>query len=563
MSPRENRGRDERGRFNGSQPRIDRRPQLGDEQKKLMLVAFLRSETHFPTVKDQLHSHHFSGPADRPKAIVWAAAKQFHEDHGQLPTVAELRAEVRLRVDGDNSLDNYDIDDLNEFFDVLEYMDDDQLNLSTAMKWASRLLQDSLYRETQDMLRGEVAVDLPSLLRQQAEISMSIASLASDEADAPFRINSIEEFVAQPPAVTTFPTGCDFIDDFMGGQVDSEVYGIAAPYGVGKTLLAVQLAVARSKWEQSEWHRNGCRGLPPRVYLAVWEESVSSLQVRALANWAEVDREVISAGVLANMSTGGDLSTLKRYEQAKYADLIASGKRIRGERERLDAAIKKMSRSNPECNLRFLDFTGADPKRVAQGAEMAKGVAQAIQADQMKNGNPGVSMVVVDHANAAAECRIDYHGLDPSRVKRHLVGNFPKSLKQNIANPFACPVWAMHQLNTESQRKGLGVMPKITDFAEAKNYAEYCDFVFIMGAKTDDELCIMVCLKHRRAEQKRPVVVRIDGLMCAVRSTGNTFRIDNCFIVPASDYGRYAVDGINDNDASRASLIRSDGDIGI
>jgi hypothetical protein len=503
--------------------------------------------------------------------VIWAAAKQFYAEHSQLPGVAELEAAVIDRMNSDEPFDEAEAEELNITFDMFEGLREQELQPSRAQKWASELLEEKLFAETQDLLRGEVVADLPALLEAQAASARAIKSISSDAASGPISFNSLADLSSRPPTVDKQPTGCQFLDEYMGGQAAKEVYGLAAPYGVCKTTLAIQLVVERAQYAHAKWQEEGCQGYPARVYLCSYEETMESLQVRILSNWAQADRSRIESGKVDEMSTSNDHDSFHPYERSRWGEALASGQRVLGERERIEAAIGFLKEKtdcgqpNPYCNIGFFDFTGADPQRLAQGAEMAQGIAAAIQADQAKWGNPGVSMVVVDHANAAAECRMDFYGLDPSREKRHLVGNFPKALKQNVAAPMNCPVWLMHQLNTSAQTKGIGVLPQITDFAEAKNFAEYCDYVFMVGMKNENDLCVLVNAKQRRTEKKRPTVIQVDGMLCTVRDTSSTYRVDNCRIVPLSDFSLYAdddVDDIDDMSASRGAITQ-DNDIGM
>jgi len=223
---------------------------------------------------------------------------------------------------------------------------------------------------------------------------------------------------------------------------------------------------------------------------------------------------------------------------------------IPGERERIRNARDIINRF-----IRVVDFVGGNPALRKFATQGARGLAAAIEADQMANDSPGVSLVVGDHANAAAQRKIDEEGLNADRSKRHILSALPLGLKSEIAAPFKCPVWIMHQLDTKSNQRAVGVVPKASDTAEAKNFNEYCDFAFLVGTKTLDGLCVLADGKARRAERQRETIVFVNGQLCRFEPTDNKYRLDRQQIVPREEFAKYADD---DDDADDNSIDKPD-----
>ena len=502
-----------------------------------------RNMATFEAVRNLLTPEHFDQPGERKLAIMWSSVLEFHERHGCLPNQTEIFTEVEGRLEADYaSFSDAEIDDINRLLNTCFEIPAEELRDGPARSWCSQLLMEHVNAQTRDALRGDVVVDLPGLLQEQVDIANQAASLDVRSSSLPFDVGSLEELARRPPITETISTGCYFLDPFMnGGQAKGEVYGVIAPYATGKTLLGVQLAVNRAKYERDTWVAGGCQGHPPLTYVVAWEEEKSSLQVRLLSCWGSVDRKLIEAGGFEQTaSRTANQESLKDYERAYFRDLLEREQPVAGEWERLTEAFAGIQRY-----IRIIDFTGTDSGYSAWSADGARGVAAAIAADQANNegcANPGVSMVVCDHANAMAERAIQYHGY-ASAEKRHLVGNFPMGMKNNLAIPYECPVWVMHQMKAAAQTKGLtGGLPQINDSAEAQNFGEYLNFMFAIGAKNYNDLCILVATKQRRAEKQPPTVIRLDGMLCTMRSTGTSYRIDNGRIVSAHDLNRYVTE---------------------
>ena len=99
----------------------------------------------------------------------------------------------------------------------------------------------------------------------------AVEAIGSD----PFQIMLPENWV--PTTIDTTPIGIKWADELMGGQAPGDVNGILGPFGGGKTMFAVQLAVERAKLCMA-WHVHGDpgHGRLKQVIFASYEEDCRS-----------------------------------------------------------------------------------------------------------------------------------------------------------------------------------------------------------------------------------------------------------------------------------------------
>jgi hypothetical protein len=310
-----------------------------------------------------------------------------------------------------------------------------------------------------------------------------------------------------------------------------EVNGFCGPYGSCKTTLGIMLAVEGARISLRKWREGGSVGLPQRVYYFSWEEDLNQLRPRVISYAAGIQRRSLEGEDFFKKLSRSELSDLKPYEKQLYRDQIAAGI-IQGEYDRQKAAMLEMN----HC-LRVIDFSGGEPKYQRMSGLMVDGVATAINIDQQADNNPGVALVVIDYAGAAAE-RCIASGNALRTDLRHLVGKMPLNIKNQIAAPMKCKVWVLHQLGTEANSRDAGVAPKSTDTAEAKNFFENVNFGFMVGKPKKDGCTVLTNGKQRRAQRRDDMVIQIDGGLSRVLDVSSRFQIDNNLIVDKREAGQ-------------------------
>lgn len=115
------------------------------------------------------------------------------------------------------------------------------------------------------------------------------------------------------------------------------------PYGSCKSLLAQQLAFAAGSEFRAAWEAADRSEPLPIAYLVSYEDLVSEIRRRMLANIANIPFRRLNA-----FTEEGDMSTsdhLLDYERELYRAELAAGVEVPGERERIQTASSGSTRS--------------------------------------------------------------------------------------------------------------------------------------------------------------------------------------------------------------------------
>jgi len=506
------------------------------EYKRLIFAALIRDRDLWSTFQSNATAADFQAEEDRVYGIIWASLEKLSQL--ELPFgFPALVAEVGERVNTDNEyLDAEQADELNVILEdarvttLKQFRQQQELLTGLLRQFLRELVQKRLAKEVHG---SETLIQLPDLL---SSIELRLSTIDSSGAGVlgvPFPDDDEED---EQSILTKVTTGCDYLDHYMGGgQVGGEVYGFCAPYGVCKTLQACQLGVEAVKTSQTAWNRGGRTGKLPIVYLFFYEEPQSSVKIRLLSCFSQVDRNTLELPKSQRNLSSRKLGDYKDYERRIWGEHIGTGMAIPGEAERIKAARLMMNR-----NLVTVFLNGSNKDFVEQAGNSVPGIVNIIREHQRSLGNPGVALVSVDYAGAVADKYLERKELDTDQL-RHIIGRMPMRLKSNVAAPYNCPVWLFHQLSAAANSLAPGVAPKRNETAEAKNFFEHCDFGFMVGMKTDDtSLAVLTNAKQRRQEKRRDMVIKIDGLMCRMRSASQDYTIENNRIISTAELSRIA-----------------------
>lgn len=501
---------------------------LGERQRQYALTVLLRSKEAFENVKGQLSLSAFDSAGSRGYALVWASLVDYHNQYKEIPAHEVLLADVENRLSLTDELSDDDINNLEEFLNAAYSIPADELNVAVAQKYLLRMVTEQAQYSLLNDIQSGVIADLPSLLQQHIDIVSQVQNTESGKAPLPFPENP-EEIV---PLIIE-PTGVSFLDMYMnGGMARGEVNGFCGPYGSCKTTLGIMLAVEGARISLKKWREEGCVGLPQRVYFFSWEEDLNQLRPRVISYAAGINRRSLEGDNYYKTLSKSVLTDLKPYEKHLYKDQIAAGI-IQGEYDRQKAAMEELN----HC-LRIIDFSGGEPKYQRLSGQMVEGIATAITIDQQADKNPGVALVVVDYAGAAAERCIQAGNAQRTDL-RHLIGKMPLNVKNLVAAPMNCKSWVLHQLGTEANSRDAGVAPKSTDTAEAKNFFENVNFGFMVGKPKNDGCTVLTNGKQRRAARREDMVIQIDGALSRVLDVSNQFMIENSMILSKAEAGQF------------------------
>jgi hypothetical protein len=229
---------------------------------------------------------------------------------------------------------------------------------------------------------------------------------------------------------------------------------------------------------------------------------------------------------------------MKDYERILYDAAIQQNVPILFERQRFEVAKEALD----SC-WRIVNMTGSDKLNPARGAGYVQEIGNIILQDQAALKAAGrrvhVAMVLVDYALVAIDRYINAVGKSNEDTK-YFVKKMPSHMKNQIAARHNCPVWILQQLNTEAQAAPPGRLPRITDSAEGKAFAEACDFLFAIGTADNDRYAVFGGLKTRREEKQPPIVVRVRGDMGVIEDVSTHLRFDPIAkrIVSIAEYQR-------------------------
>lgn len=522
------------------------KPLLSVDYKRLIFAALIRDRDLWDSFQSNATVADFQAEEDKVYGIIWASLENLTKT--ELPFgFKALVTEVSQRINEDTDyLDSEQADELNIILEEArvtsrtQFREQQELITSSLRQYLRELVQKRLAKEVHG---SDSLIQLPELL-SNIELRLStIDSAGAGVIGVPFPDGDDEE----QATIAKITTKCDYLDHYMGGgQAGGEVYGFCAPYGVCKTLQACQLGVGAVQVTQAAWNQGGRATQLPKVYLFFYEEPESSVKIRLLSCFAQVDRNTLELPKSQQKLSTRKLGDYKDYERRIWGEHIGAGMAIPGEAERVKMARMLMNR-----NLVTVFLNGAKKEFTEQAGNSVPGIVNIIREHQRHCGNPGVAMVCVDYAGAVADRYLERKELDTDQL-RHIIGRMPLRLKNQVAAPYNCPVWLFHQLSASANSLAPGVAPKRNDTAEAKNFFEHCDFGFMVGMKTDDtSLAVLTNAKQRRQEKRRDMVIKIDGVMCSMRSASQDYTIENNRIISTAELSRIA--DLSDDDDDKDS----------
>lgn len=501
------------------------RYKLSPTQKSMLFRWIVKTESGFKNARQLIDANPSIIKGEKYFSVIWAYLCQ----HWQKAIIPPTREEVFGYLEACSSwwmVTEEDAQAMNDLLDAIftgtnSFHFKEKLYLEWLKLWA----QEALIARVQTRLSSEsgtVPARLDVFFSDMAKQAELADTLTEESLAEPFPEN--DPLLDSP--VVRHPTGITTLDAYMhGGQSPGEVYGFCGPPGSCKTMVGIQLAVSAALYYQSAHTDKHTR--PPIVYLVLWEGPIDFIKRRILSFCGNIDIRSLEQGY-DKLSTCE--SNLKDYERAWYVSSAAfSGQKRLSEKERLEIAKKRLN-----VNLRIVNLTG-DGKYQASAALMCPGVKSIISRDQQSCGNCGVGLIVLDYAGLAVRKYLAAHGRRMEELRHHLVA-WGGSAKAELAEPFSCPVWCLHQLGTEAASRPAGSLPKMTDSAEARNFLENMDFGFYVGVPNKDNLCVVAMVKQRRAGRMPERIWQIDGRFNKVIDVSNSYRrtLSN-LIVPVGD----------------------------
>jgi hypothetical protein len=479
------------------------------------LVAFaLRTPRVFAAARNKLKVERLDPIAEAHLQLVWQAALNVAERHGGLlpctsPDLAVLLRNEVLQLAttqsdviapetveqavGQGSCLEWtfttvaatDMADAGREASAFDYM-----NKFAIERGPLRTLQATLGSD------GMVPERLPELL----EGALDEVRRATVLADDPVESAAPEGWT--PHLAQRRSTGIPFLDAAMdGGHADGEAYGLLGPTGVGKTTLGVGICVEGAAQDRRQAEADGCD--PRHWYFVTYETSAERARLKMWGYAAQLPWDSLKNFRCEDLSTDANR---KPYEMRRFRSEMQAGRDPGCETARLRRACADLA-----VNVHLVDLSGSGKER-GRGTGLVEEIRGILLRERDGKGR-AIGGVVIDYAGLAVARHISANGLKVDQVTRHYLKSFPYDCRRLIAEFFHCPVWILHQSNTEANRRGPTSAPHHSFVSEAGLFAENLDYCFCLGTKDlRTSMCLLTCSKTRwSGSRPEPVILHIDG----------------------------------------------------
>lgn len=513
---------------------VEQRAPLTARQLERMLGIALRQEAAMKQAAQVLSADVFS-TQQRGYALVWSVAKDFYEEHLALPGYDDIVEEVERRLmEGVEEFSDEELELLDNWLQLLYAIDEEVYERPATTrvfrKYLRMFLEDRAAEQIrEDFFDASSTLDIYQYLQQLGRKAQKIQQVEESDIEPLFAEGWSAEAVTVELRDTTLPFLNGFLD---GGDGIEEVSGLVAPFGTCKTTFAVQMCAGRARKCRQEWLATDRQAPLGIVYLFIYEGSLRQIRVRALSFAAQIHRSK-----LKDLRTLNPPGVYDDYERILFADMFANNVTVPCERQRVRVVQAALN-----DNLRVVCMSGMDRRNPGRGTGYVEEIARIVETDlaaQKERLRTDVfcETVVVDYVGAAVERAALANDWSEGEIRRR-TERFPYQLGQQVAMPFRCPVWVLHQLSGKANSLAPGRIPKGTDVKDTKSFKENLDFLIVVGSKNKQDLCCWSVDKARRFETNpEPEIVFVDGALSTLRSASGEYVLDrhNGEIVPASE----------------------------
>jgi hypothetical protein len=403
---------------------------------------------------------------------------------------------------------------------------DEDLNDKYGIDLLKRFLKE---RQTLDGIRrvidsagGRNVTGFGAYLSKITLRDQAIEAIGSD----PFHVMLPADWV--PTTIETTPLGIKWADDLTGGQAPGDVNAILGPFGGGKTLFAIQLAVERAKLCMA-WHVAGDagHGRLKRVIFVSYEEDVDrDVRPRVMSCAAKIKKVTLeSLKSLDQLSRKGQLLA---YELAMYETMkVTDPELMDGEYERLMKADAQIG-----ANLHMMDM-----RKAGRGTGWIPELAAYIERQQQQH-DWAIDTIIIDYTKIMCRRHLKAQDKDPDRHLRHLINETPMTAKTDLAERFGCTVWLLQQLSGDANRRSPAAQLSHADAGEARDFAENLANCLVFGVKHGESgVCRVFYTKGRRSEnQGTSTMISLDGGFGRTLDASGSYKIVNDKIVQANLY---------------------------
>lgn len=499
------------------------RPPITDTQRNMVFKGLIRigrlCEQAIPLIKLDCFGEH-----ELWLSLIWALVSDHWLTFNELPSKATLITKIEASLEEDPlAIMEGDEDVMNTFLrDAFDDLEEHEIHQPTVAIWLRQFLEDRLVNEMREtMSLPQTPSDLLNAISKYSDRASVLSDIDQGELDQPFAEGWDLAADLGPPRRTNI----DFIDAGIFGTRPGESNGIMGPQGGGKTTLGVMISVeaAQAAWE--DWITAGRpeNGVIERSYHFTYEESPSSVRVRAISYLAKIPKERVLLAISTRnygmfTRTGG---ALQPYELEMYRRHLENGQVVRGEWERFNDAKDLLNK-----HWRLIDMCGSDKNHPDRGYGLVDELASIIRNDI--NGREqqfSCCSVLVDYVLVAVNRYMDAHGKKNEDL-RFCIDRWPDQMRHKIGVPMNCATWSLQQLDTITNSLAPGKEINQTASAEGKAFGRHCDFLFALGNANKENQLIWWACKHRHTAPLEPVVLTLRGAECRLQ-TEPDFQLDS------------------------------------
>lgn len=529
-------------------------PRLGPSEKDSLIAHMLLVPDIFNLALQKVPAELFDIREEKQYHLIWKTALELVQEFGrdiifndkaQAWSLIETKSQAKMHSKPDvypPEMFDFVYSQAPEKPGLLYYIYKLLMPSDLNLAWGGKLLVRFLReKQVQDKIKdivdnagSDLITNYQKLLTDLRDADMAIDNLI----DNPVVSGAPEGYVI--PKLGKFPTGVDYLDYFLnGGHAPGETYGLLGPFGGGKTTVAVQLLWHGGVHQQTlALHAaNEARKkdptlpvyLPGDCYLFHYEAGSKEYMRRLWSLSGDIHRDTMEEFDPDSLSTR---NTLKQYEIKLWARNINEAAFQGGERERLAAAQRIINR-----NMWLIDMSGeANASRGFGYVDEIAGIVanhqrlmntQERELFQKSGGNPDlapkhhVSVVVIDYAGLAAKKYLLKQGFPDTRL-HHLLGSFGDECRRQIGDPFKTPVWIMHQLTGEANKRTHATQQHHADAAGSKSFAENLWFCFQLGTRdAATGVFQLTVTKARRTDLRKSPLLKFDPNFAKINQQTN------------------------------------------
>lgn len=507
------------------------------KHKKLLVLLYC---AQLPEVMAQAAQHistaFFSRPRDDELLLVWNALMRCHQHSPKSITAPQLVAEAEQVLE--EAPDTIDQQEQGESWrETVEYItqnmawSDNQraVEADKGLGWLRRWVEESL------TLRHQEDVGDSDMLPKNLQVAVREYAAAMSRA-AEITIDPDRDRICAPGwdkvqlAQRVIPTEFAPLDVLIGGgDRAGAVYGLVGAINAGKTTLAGQITLNRISRYLSA-HRKKRKEVDPkwmRAYYISYEINSKEFTLRAIPYLAGIHSDDLRRvdGAVSRLSRvfGKDEhGKTCRHEVDEFSKQTKLGDKILSAYQRARCWGERLDRT-----LCFAGFNEA-----GRGMNGIDEVAQLVEADQRRRGDPGVLMITIDHVAAMSEKYMMVPGREHI-TRQQFIDSIPSEAVSQLAVPFKCPVWLVHQAAGYMNDKSPGARAHLSDALGSRTFAISCYYSLHLGTLYRDKQ--LAALRLTKARDSilidDPAVIQLDGAYSRWKPTFGNFSVKNGRIV--------------------------------